>query len=200
MSKRLHDTAMAVVGPAQPLWRGADRQPRRRRLAALVALLPGQLDLGRHQRDPAQRHRRAHARPAPRKEREPHGPFGSVSTGMQRRILTLIAVAALAVGLAACGSSSKSIRRPPSGLERPRRSRSTRPGFTFTRHRSRPGSTVTVKNDSASQHTVTAGRRGGFNVTIDAGKTATFTAPARPGRYKFHCNIHSFMKGTLTVT
>jgi len=27
MSKRLHDTAMAVVGPAQPLWRGADGTP-----------------------------------------------------------------------------------------------------------------------------------------------------------------------------
>ncbi|GIU89892.1 MAG: acyl-CoA dehydrogenase [Acidimicrobiia bacterium] len=27
MSKRLHDTAMAVVGPAAPLWRGADGNP-----------------------------------------------------------------------------------------------------------------------------------------------------------------------------
>ncbi len=27
MSKRLHDTAMAVVGPAAPLWRGADANP-----------------------------------------------------------------------------------------------------------------------------------------------------------------------------
>ncbi len=27
MSKRLHDTAMAVVGPAQPLWRGAQDNP-----------------------------------------------------------------------------------------------------------------------------------------------------------------------------
>jgi alkylation response protein AidB-like acyl-CoA dehydrogenase len=27
MSKRLHDTAMAVVGPAQPLWRGASANP-----------------------------------------------------------------------------------------------------------------------------------------------------------------------------
>jgi alkylation response protein AidB-like acyl-CoA dehydrogenase len=27
MSKRLHDTAMAVLGPAQPLWRGADDNP-----------------------------------------------------------------------------------------------------------------------------------------------------------------------------
>ena len=27
MSKRLHDTAMAVLGPAAPLWRGADDNP-----------------------------------------------------------------------------------------------------------------------------------------------------------------------------
>jgi alkylation response protein AidB-like acyl-CoA dehydrogenase len=27
MSKRLHDTAMAVLGPTQPLWRGASRNP-----------------------------------------------------------------------------------------------------------------------------------------------------------------------------
>ena len=32
------------------------------------------------------------------------------------------------------------------------------------------------------------------------GKTATFTAPAKAGTYKFHCNIHSQMHGTLTVT
>ena len=47
MSKRLHDTAMTVLGPAAPLWRGARRQPGRRRVAALVALLPGVVDLGR---------------------------------------------------------------------------------------------------------------------------------------------------------
>ena len=27
MSKRLHETAMAVLGPAAPLWRGADGNP-----------------------------------------------------------------------------------------------------------------------------------------------------------------------------
>jgi alkylation response protein AidB-like acyl-CoA dehydrogenase len=27
MSKRLHDTAMAVLGPAAPLWRGASGNP-----------------------------------------------------------------------------------------------------------------------------------------------------------------------------
>ena len=66
MSKRLHDTAMAVLGTGAAAVAGRRRQPGRRRLAAVVALLPGQLDLGRHQRDPAQRHRRAGARPSPR--------------------------------------------------------------------------------------------------------------------------------------
>ena len=66
MSKRLHDTAMAVLGAASPLWKGADGQPGRRRLAAVMALLPGGVDLRGHQRDPAQHRRRAGARPPPR--------------------------------------------------------------------------------------------------------------------------------------
>ena len=41
---------------------------------------------------------------------------------------------------------------------------------------------------------------GGFDVTSDPGKTVTFTAPSKPGSYGFHCNIHNFMKATLTVT
>jgi plastocyanin len=63
------------------------------------------------------------------------------------------------------------------------------------------GGTVTVKNDdNSSQHTVTQDTGGGFNVTVDPGKTVTFTAPSTPGSYKYHCNIHPFMHGTLTVT
>ena len=34
---------------------------------------------------------------------------------------------------------------------------------------------------------------------ITVGKTATFTAPAA-GTYKFHCNIHNFMKAVLIVS
>jgi plastocyanin len=120
---------------------------------------------------------------------------------MQKRLLTFFAIAALAVGLAACGSSSKS----SSSTNTTGASGSTGnaqitidSAFTFNVKPVTAGSTVTVKNDSSSQHTVTQDG-GGFNVTIDAGKTATFTAPAA-GTYKFHCNIHSFMHGTLTVT
>jgi plastocyanin len=114
---------------------------------------------------------------------------------MQRRLLTFIAITALAVGLAACGSSSKSSTpTATSGTAQITIDSS----FTFKVTPVTAGSTVTVKNDSSSQHTVTQDGSG-FNVTIDAGKTATFPAPAA-GTYKFHCNIHNFMKGTLVVT
>ena len=54
MSKRLHELALDVLGPAAPLWRGGARQSRRRIVAAGVALLSGVVDLRRHERDPAQ--------------------------------------------------------------------------------------------------------------------------------------------------
>jgi plastocyanin len=113
---------------------------------------------------------------------------------MQRRIFTLIAIAALSVGLAACGSSSKK-SSGASGTAQI----SIDSSFKFTTTPVTAGSTVTVHNNSNAMHTVTSDDSGKFNVSIDAGKTATFTAPAA-GTYKFHCNIHNFMKGTLTVT
>ncbi len=123
------------------------------------------------------------------------------TTGMHTRILTFIAVSALTLGLAACGSSSKdsSSTTTAAGASASTTAQITiDSAFHFTTTPVSAGSTVTVKNDSASQHTVTADSDGGFNVPIDPGKTATFTAPAA-GTYKFHCSIHNSMRGTLTV-
>jgi plastocyanin len=114
---------------------------------------------------------------------------------MHQRIFTFIAVTALALGLAACGSSKKSSSPAASSGTAQITIDSS---FTFHVTPVKAGSTVTVKNDASVTHTVTQDG-GGFNVSIDAGKTATFTAPAA-GTYPFHCNIHNFMKGTLTVT
>ena len=63
------------------------------------------------------------------------------------------------------------------------------------------GATVTVKNnDGPSTHTVTADDGASFDVSVDRRRgRATFTAPSKAGSYKFHCNIHSQMKATLTV-
>ena len=88
MSKRFHDTAMAVLGDAAPLWKGADDNPGDGGVAALVALLPGLVDLGRHQRDPAQRHRRAGPR-APRPARRQRGRPGAGRSSTTREQTTV---------------------------------------------------------------------------------------------------------------
>ncbi|MFF1419556.1 cupredoxin domain-containing protein [Streptomyces sp. NPDC058280] len=63
-----------------------------------------------------------------------------------------------------------------------------------------PGTKVTVTNKDSVTHTLTAVTGRAFNTgDIAAGKTATFTAPARAGTYSYMCTIHPFMKGTLTV-
>jgi plastocyanin len=62
-----------------------------------------------------------------------------------------------------------------------------------------PGTTVTVTNEDSEAHTLTADGAGGFDVKIDPGASATFTAPAKPGSYPYHCTYHSNMHGTLAV-
>ncbi len=62
------------------------------------------------------------------------------------------------------------------------------------------GAMVKVTNNDGEAHTVTADSGKAFDVTVQPGKSATFTAPSKAGTYKFHCNFHSDMHGTLTVS
>jgi plastocyanin len=60
------------------------------------------------------------------------------------------------------------------------------------------GAQINASNDDSTTHTVTADD-GSFNTgDIGAGSSKTFSAPS-PGRYAYHCEIHSFMHGTLVV-
>ena len=52
---------------------------------------------------------------------------------------------------------------------------------------------------AAVPHTVTSDDGTSFNMSVDGGVSTSFKAPTKPGTYKFHCNIHSQMHGTLTV-
>lgn len=61
-----------------------------------------------------------------------------------------------------------------------------------------PGAQVTVINEDASYHTVTADN-GAFDVGARQGEPATFTAPTEPGEYTFHCGPHPEMVATLVV-
>jgi plastocyanin len=64
----------------------------------------------------------------------------------------------------------------------------------------RPGQKVRVVNRDSVAHTVTS-TSGKFNTgDVGPGKTMTFTAPAKAGRYPYRCNIHQYMTGVLVVS
>ncbi len=62
------------------------------------------------------------------------------------------------------------------------------------------GTTITVKNNDTTAHTLTADKNAFDTGNISSGGTKTFTAPGTPGSFPYHCSIHPFMHGTLTVT
>ena len=136
--------------------------------------------------------------------------------------LFAIAAAGLVVALTGCGTSTTTAGAGASATSSPSPSTpsmSTSPGaapsenasaaepvlvtikdFKYTIPSSvAPGSKVTVKNEDAQNHTVTSAPRGAFDVNVPAGGTATFTAPTKPGSYKFICTFHADMLGALVV-
>jgi plastocyanin len=126
-----------------------------------------------------------------------HAPARSVLAGL------------CAVTLVACGSSdSSSSSGATSGTSAASSSAAesgstastiTIKDFAFTAPASvSPGATITVDNKDGTAHTVTADAGKAFDDAASVG-TTTFTAPAKPGSYPFHCNIHPEMHGTLVV-
>jgi plastocyanin len=71
-------------------------------------------------------------------------------------------------------------------------------GFAFGSVTATAGEAITVTNGDSAKHTVTADD-GSFSVDVPAGGTATLTV-ATAGSYKIHCQIHSKMTGSITVS
>ena len=63
----------------------------------------------------------------------------------------------------------------------------------------KPGQMIKVVNEDSVPHTVTADAGGGFNARVSGSGNGSFTAPATPGTYAFHCSIHPDMHGSLVV-
>ncbi|QKW10460.1 cupredoxin domain-containing protein [Streptomyces sp. NA04227] len=128
-----------------------------------------------------------------------------------RRILALAACLPLSLTLASCSDDGDSggdggayRTSPPPSKSAPasEKTRITIKNFTFEPDdlTVRPGQKVTVVNEDSTSHTVTATGDKAFDTgTIDAGETATFTAPDKAGKYAYLCTIHQQMKGSLTV-
>jgi plastocyanin len=128
-------------------------------------------------------------------------------------IAPLLIVAVTAVGAAACGSSSSSssssTKTTSATTAVPAAPPSAAPGtitiknfaFTPATIQTKAGQAVTVQNADGTTHTFTADDKstGVDSGRIDGGKSATVTF-AKPGTYTYHCDIHNYMTGTITVS
>lgn len=62
------------------------------------------------------------------------------------------------------------------------------------------GTKVTWTNESDAPHTVTSNTNA-FNTPSNLQENQTFSMTfTTAGTYAYHCNIHTYMKGTITVT
>ena len=141
-----------------------------------------------------------------------------------RRSALLAGAVATAMGLAACGTSAATVpgtspvtpapSGPMSTMTMPAAAGASTAaaapvatdhvaiqGFAFgpTTVAVRPGTTVTWTQQDEDQHTVTADDASFASSPLTTGQTYTHTFAA-PGTYHYHCAIHPFMHGTVTVT
>lgn len=127
-----------------------------------------------------------------------------------RRLISIGALVALTIALAACSSSpSPSPVASPAGGGTPSASAPaggsvqavTIKGFAFdpASISVTVGATVTWTNEDSTAHTVTFDSGGVDSGQLAAGATYSRTFDA-PGTFAYHCAIHPSMTGTVTVT
>jgi plastocyanin len=109
-------------------------------------------------------------------------------------LVASMATAAVGVGLAA---GSKGTKANPIGAE------ATSP-FMPSKITVKPGQVVYFKNMDGAPHNAVSLTKIGSKVAFTSGSPTTsgsfkFKAPMKKGTYKFHCQVHSVMTGTLVV-
>ena len=130
-----------------------------------------------------------------------------------RRLAALVAPAALAVALlSSCGSDEETATPEPAAEETGGESmggESSTPegadavaikGFKFTPAELtvEAGTELTVTNEDDAAHTLTA-KDGSFDTgNLDGGDSGSITVD-EPGEHEFFCEIHQYMRGSITV-
>jgi plastocyanin len=63
----------------------------------------------------------------------------------------------------------------------------------------KPGESVKVTNQDGAAHNTVADDGSFKTEDLEQGESATFTAPSKPGTYKYSCTLHSSMSGIGTL-
>ena len=142
----------------------------------------------------------------------------SGSRSLVRIAAPVVVAGVIALGLTACGSSSKaattaSTAAPPPDVPSTVTSTSTTSGaqtatttsiaiqgFSFkpSPARAKVGDTITVSNSDGTDHTLTADD-GSFDTGRFSSGSRTITL-AKAGSFAYHCAVHNFMTGIIQVS
>jgi plastocyanin len=124
---------------------------------------------------------------------------------LSRPCSPLAVAAVLAAGLVGCGSGSDEGSGSPTAQPQAAPSGSAPDtvdihDFAFAPDALtvKPGATVTWKFDDSTDHTVVADDNSFASKAMGSGQIYEHTFPAA-GSLAYHCSIHPFMKGTVTV-
>jgi plastocyanin len=121
---------------------------------------------------------------------------------LKRTLTTIVVIAALGGGLAACGGSGDT--SAPAAAQAPAAKSDAKVSvqdntFTPADIKVKSGDVVTFTNDGNVAHTVTATDGADFDSgTLAPGKTFSFVA-AGHGKVSYVCTIHPDMQGTIDI-
>jgi plastocyanin len=102
--------------------------------------------------------------------------------------------------VASSGSSSSAAQSSTTAAPAAAAGKISIKGFKFVPDPSsaKVGDTITVTNEDGTDHSLTA-TDGTFDTGVFSSGSKTFTV-TKAGTFAFHCKIHNFMTGTLTVS
>lgn len=123
------------------------------------------------------------------------------------RLLVAAGAAALVAAVAGCGSDSSTAgSSAASGAQSSAAAGGGGNAIQMANFSFKPqtltvatGTAVMWTNTDSATHTTTADDKTWDSGNLDSGKTFSFTF-TKAGTFKFHCAIHNFMTGTVTVT
>ncbi len=113
-------------------------------------------------------------------------------------ILALVALAGVMVMVAGCTSSSNTNPAPVTSTASQNNVSIQNYAFSPSTLTIQKGANVTWKNDDSVQHTVVSDSPAFSSPLLNTGDTYTFQFNST-GTYPYHCSIHTYMKGTITV-